>query len=294
MYIFSSISQVLNPKDINPTNIESYWSKFSSAVSVWLPKIAGALISSIIIYFVGSWLIKGIMKVLQKAFEKSNVEVSLRKFLTNLIRWTLNILLFVIVITQLGIQTSAFVAAIGAAGLAIGLSLQGSLSNFAGGVLILTLKPFRVGDYIESKSGEAGTVKEIDIFNTKLITPQNQLVVVPNGGLSNSSIINYSVLGTRRTWIDIGVAYDANLRTAKELLLETVSKNEYAFKEPAPEIVVTTLGDSAVNLSIRVSTTTENFWKMREQLIISCKEALDNAGISIPFPQQDVHIISKA
>lgn len=193
-------------------------------------------------------------------------------------------------ITQLGVQTSAFVAMIGAAGLAIGLALQGSLSNFAGGVLILFLKPFKVGDYISSDTGVSGTVKEIDIFNTKLITPQNQLVVVPNGTMSNSSITNYTQLGTRRTWFDIGVSYGANLKEAKQILMDVIEKNEYALKNPAPQVVVTELGDSAVNLSVRVTTSNEHFWTMNEQLIIDCKSALDSAGIEIPFPQRDIHI----
>ncbi|WP_277633265.1 mechanosensitive ion channel family protein [Avrilella dinanensis] len=193
-------------------------------------------------------------------------------------------------ITQLGVQTSAFVAMIGAAGLAIGLALQGSLSNFAGGVLILFLKPFKVGDYISSDTGVSGTVKEIDIFNTKLITPQNQLVVVPNGTMSNSSITNYTQLGTRRTWFDIGVSYGANLKEAKQILMDVIEKNEYALKNPAPQVVVTELGDSAVNLSVRVTTSNEHFWTMNEQLIIDCKSALDSARIEIPFPQRDIHI----
>ena len=199
-------------------------------------------------------------------------------------------MLFIVVVSQLGVQTSTFIAVIGAAGLAIGMSLQGSLSNFAGGVLILLFKPFRVGDYISSSSGVDGTVKVIDIFNTRLVTPQNQLVIIPNGELSNSNITNYSELGTRRTWFNIGVGYDTDLKAAKRLLLDTVSKNEFAFKEPAPDVVVTELGDSAINLSVRVTTSNENFWAMQEQLIIQCKEDLDKAGIEIPFPQTDVHI----
>ncbi|ULT25635.1 mechanosensitive ion channel family protein [Sphingobacterium sp. E70] len=192
------------------------------------------------------------------------------------------------------VQTSAFVAIIGAAGLAIGLALQGSLSNFAGGILILLLKPFRVGDYISSSANVSGTVNEIDIFNTKLTTPQNQQVVVPNGVLSNSSITNFTQLGTRRTWFDIGVAYNSDLKQAKEILLDVAQKNEFAFKEPAPQVVVTELGDSAINLSVRVSTSNANFWTMQEQLIIDSKEALDKAGIEIPFPQRDIHIRSNA
>ncbi|WP_211657574.1 mechanosensitive ion channel family protein [Parapedobacter composti] len=233
------------------------------------------------------------MRYLTGMFERRNVDLSLRKFLSTLVRWALNIILFILIITQLGVQTSAFVAMIGAAGLAIGLALQGSLGNFAGGILILTLKPFRVGDFIQSSNGESGTVKEIDIFATKLHTPQNQLVVVPNGSLSNSSITNFTQLGTRRTWFDIRVSYSADLRLAKQVLLEVIAKNEHAFTDPAPQIMVTQLGDSAVNLSVRVTTSNDKFWEMQEQLIIDCKAALDKAGIEIPFPQRDIHIRTK-
>ncbi|SEA64235.1 small conductance mechanosensitive channel [Arachidicoccus rhizosphaerae] len=273
-------------------NIDSYWTKFWDAAAVWGPKIAIALISTLLLYLIGSWLIRVILKYANKAFERRNMDISLKKFLQNMIRWTLNILLFILIVTQLGIQTSAFVAMIGAAGLAVGLALQGSLANFAGSVIILTLKPFKVGDYIESANGQSGTVKEIDIFATKLITPQNQLVIVPNGALSNASIINYSEMGSRRTWFDIGVSYVADLKQAKQILMDVVMNNKYAFKEPAPQIVVTELGDSAVNLSVRVSADNASFWDMREQLIIDCKAALDKAGIEIPFPQRDIHIIN--
>lgn len=143
-------------------------------------------------------------------------------------------MLFIVVISQMGVQTSAFIAVIGAAGLAIGLSLQGSLANFAGGVLILLFKPFRVGDYISSSSGVDGTVRLIDIFNTKLVTSQNQLVIIPNGELSNSNITNYTELGSRRTWFDISVSYSTSLKLAKSVLMRAVENNPYAFKDPAP------------------------------------------------------------
>ncbi|MBK1439418.1 mechanosensitive ion channel family protein [Parapedobacter sp. ISTM3] len=274
-------------------NIQGYWNNFLTAVAEWAPRLISAVISALLIYLIGSWLIKVLKRFMARAFERRNLDISLQRFLNNLISWVLNILLFIVVITQLGVQTSAFVAIIGAAGLAIGLALQGSLANFAGGVLILVLKPFRIGDFIQSSSGVSGTVKEIDIFNTKLNTPQNQLVVVPNGDLSNSSITNYTQLGTRRTWFDIRVAYSTDLRQAKEILLEVVKNNEFAYADPAPQIVVTELGDSAVNLSVRVTTSNENFWTMQEQLIIDCKAALDRAGIEIPFPQRDVHLYQK-
>ena len=271
-------------------NVEGKIEKFVDSAIAYAPILISSIISAGLILVLGLWLIRMVRRLVDRIFVKRDIDPSIRTFLGNLINWILKVMLFIVVVSQLGVQTSTFIAVIGAAGLAIGMSLQGSLSNFAGGVLILLFKPFRVGDYISSSTGVDGTVKVIDIFNTKLVTPQNQLVVIPNGELSNSNITNYTELGTRRTWFDIGVAYDADLRQAKEILLDCVQKNEYAFKDPAPDVVVTSLGDSAINLSVRVTTSNEHFWTMQEQLIISCKEALDAAGIEIPFPQTDIHI----
>ncbi|MFE2864585.1 mechanosensitive ion channel family protein [Sphingobacterium multivorum] len=182
----------MNNLEVN--DVQQHWNNFISSAIAWAPRIITAVISALLIYLIGSWIIRLIKRMIDKAFERRQMDVSLQRFLSNLISWILNILLFIVVVTQLGAQTSAFVAIIGAAGLAIGLALQGSLSNFAGGILILLLKPFRVCDYITSTTNIAGTVTEIDIFNTKLNTPQNRQVVVPNGVLSNSSITNYTNL----------------------------------------------------------------------------------------------------
>ncbi|PVH26939.1 mechanosensitive ion channel family protein [Sphingobacterium corticibacter] len=276
--------------NLNVPSLEHYWNQFVAAFVTWAPKALTAFVSAVIIYLVGTWLIRVAKRLLDKAFAKREMEPSLHRFLINLVGWALNILLFIVVVTQLGVQTSAFVAMIGAAGLAIGLALQGSLANFAGGILILLLRPFKVGDYISASSGISGTVREIDIFNTRLTTPQNQLVVVPNGQLSNSSITNYTQMGTRRTWFDIGVSYSADLKQAKNILYEVIGENEHAFIEPAPQVIVTELGDNAIILSVRVTTSNDKFWDMQEQLIIECKLALEKNGIEIPFPQTDIHI----
>ncbi|SDH54942.1 mechanosensitive ion channel family protein [Chryseobacterium taeanense] len=281
-------------KEFNLTNVQDNWENFISSAVTMAPRLITALVSAILIFIAGRWLIGIAKKLIAKAFIKKDVEISLQKFMLNVITWALNILLFIIVVTQLGVQTSAFVAMIGAAGLAIGLALQGSLANFAGGILILLLKPFKVGDYIEVKSGESGTVQEIDIFHTRLITPQNQMVVIPNGDVSNNSITNYTHLGTRRTWFNIGVSYDTDLKQAKDILLDVIKNNQYAFDDPAPQVVVTELGDSAVNLSVRATTSLDNFWTMNEELIINCKKALDDAGIEIPFPQRDLHVYQRS
>lgn len=274
----------------NLENVEGKIEKFIDSAIGYAPILISSIISAGLVLFLGLWLIRLVRKLVDKIFVRRDIDPSIRTFLGNLINWVLKVMLFIVVVSQLGVQTSTFIAVIGAAGLAIGMSLQGSLSNFAGGVLILLFKPFRVGDYISSSTGVDGTVKVIDIFNTRLVTPQNQLVIIPNGELSNSNITNYTELGTRRTWFDIGVSYDADLRKAKSILLDCIRSNEFAFTDPEPAVVVTSLGDSAINLSVRVTTSNENFWTMQEQLIISCKEALDKAGIEIPFPQTDIHI----
>lgn len=279
--------------DLKLNNIQQHWDTLITSAISWAPRIFTAVISALLIYLIGSWMIRMIKKLAAKGFKKRNMEASLQHFLLNIINWGLNILLFIVVVTQLGVQTSAFVAMIGAAGLAIGLALQGSLTNFAGGILILLLKPFKIGDFISTNSGASGTVQAIDIFHTKLVTPQNHLIVIPNGVVSNNSITNFTQLGTRRTALDIGVAYDADLKKTKDILMEVIKNNQHTLTDPAPQVVVTTLGDSAINLSIRVSSSTENFWKMNEELIIDCKEALDKAGIGIPFPQRDVHVYNK-
>ena len=263
--------------------------KVLDLIEKWTPEVIGAILSATLIYLGGGWFIKIIRKLINRAMERRNVEISLRKFINNLIKWVLNIILFILVITQLGVQTSTFVAMIGAAGLAVGLALQGSLSNFAGGILILTLKPFKIGDYIESSTGISGTVLEIDIFNTRLNTPQNQMVFVPNGALSNSNITNYTQMGSRRTWFNIAISYDADLYKVKELLMDVANNDPVAFKEPAPQIVVTELGSNAVNISVRVTTATEKFSEMQERLMINCKAALADADIEI-FPPQGISI----
>ena len=280
-------------QDTAMESIQGHWENLTASAIAWAPKIISAIISALLIYLIGLWLIRMIKRFAAKSFERRKLDVSLQQFLNNLINWGLNIILFIVVVTQLGVQTSAFVAIIGAAGLAVGLALQGSLANFAGGVLILILKPFRVGDFIESSSGISGTVVGIDIFNTKLATPQNQLVVAPNGELSNSSVTNYTQLGTRRTWFNIGVSYSSDLKQAKDILMDVIKNNEYAFSDPAPQVMVTELGDGAVNLSIRVTTSNDDFWTMREQLIVDCKAALDKAGVEIPVPQRDIHVFQK-
>lgn len=258
-----------------------------------LPDLAANIIVALITLAVGLWLIGFINRMLRKFFEKKDYDLALESFLQSFINVALKVLLFVLVITQLGVQSSSLIAAVGAAALAIGLALQGSLSNFAGGVLILIFKPFKVGDWI-SAQGVDGSVQEINIFYTKITTFGNQTAVVPNGNLSNDNIINYNALPERRDNIKVGIGYGSNIKKAKDILLQICADNEDISKEPVPEVYVDGLGDSSVNLTLRFWADTSVFWPAHFYVIEEAKNRFDAAGIEIPFPQRDVHVKGEA
>ena len=217
---------------------------------------------------------------------KRQYDITLSKFLADILLWTMRIVLFVAVIGQLGIGTSSFVAILGAMGLAIGLSLQGSLSNFAGGMLIIMFKPFRVGDFIEAQ-GVAGTVEEIQIFVTKLTNSNNQVIFVPNGALSNGNIMNYSAAGTRRANITFTVSYDSDLKKVKEILHSILAKDKRVLKDPKPGVVVTGLVDNGVTMAVRPWATNADFWEMNSDVLQNMKLELYEAGIDIqPFVKE--------
>ena len=245
------------------------------------------LVSALILGFVGWWVIKLINIGVAKFFERKDYDRTLETFLEDFINNGLKVLLFVMVITQVGVETSSLIAMLGAAGLALGLALQGSLSNFAGGILILIFKPFKVGDFI-SAQGSEGTVKQITVFNTKLVTFGNQEVIIPNGNLSNDKITNYSSEGVGRENLVIGISYDSSIQKAKDLIIELCEADENILTEEGKEamVVVTELADSSVNLSIRYWTTTETFWPTKFKMIEHIKAAFDREGIEIPFPHR--------
>ena len=245
------------------------------------------LVSALILGFVGWWVIKLINIGVAKFFEKKDYDRTLETFLEDFINNGLKVLLFVMVITQVGVETSSLIAMLGAAGLALGLALQGSLSNFAGGILILIFKPFKVGDFILAQGSE-GTVKQITVFNTKLVTFGNQEVIIPNGNLSNDKITNYSSEGVRRENLVIGISYSSSIQKAKDLILELCAADENILTEEGKEamVVVTELADSSVNLSVRYWTTTETFWPTKFKMIENIKAAFDREGIEIPFPHR--------
>ncbi|MBC8767196.1 mechanosensitive ion channel [Arenibacter sp. BSSL-BM3] len=253
-----------------------------------LPGLATSLITAALTFIIGLWIIRLINRMVRKFFLKADYDPSLESFLQSFISIGLKLMLFVLVITQLGVQSSSLVAIIGAAGLAVGLALQGSLANFAGGVLILLFKPFKVGDFI-SAQGVDGTVKEISIFTTKISTFGNQMAIVPNGQLSNNNIINYNTQSTRRDKIAIGIGYSSNIKLAKEILLEICAENANILKDPAPEVYVAELGDSSVNLSLRFWARNDVFWAAHFHVMEELKSRFDAAGIEIPFPQRVIH-----
>jgi len=217
----------------------------------------------------------------------------LKNFLLAVTGVILKILVIITAASQLGIEMTSFIAILGAAGLAIGLALQGSLANFAGGVLIILLKPFRIGDWIEAQ-GVSGSVKEISIFYTKINTFGNQLAVIPNGDLSNNNVINYTVEGTRKDALTFRVGYDNNIKEAKDILMKLMEEQEGIFEDPAPQVVVHTLADNCVNLSARFWATNDDFWGCHWYTIEEAKARLEAAGMNIPFPQRDVHFFDES
>lgn len=254
-----------------------------------LPDLAVNILVALLTLIAGLWVIRVINRALRRFFKKKDYDLALESFLQSFISIALKILLFVLVITQLGVQSSSLIAAVGAAGLAIGLALQGSLSNFAGGVLILIFKPFKVGDFV-SAQGVDGTVREITIFYTKLTTFGNQVAIIPNGKLSNDNVINYNAMPTRRDNVKIGIGYGSNIKVAKDILLQICAEDERIDTEPAPEVYVDGLGDSSVNLTLRFWADTSVFWPAHFHVIEEAKKRFDAADIEIPFPQRDIHV----
>jgi small conductance mechanosensitive channel len=244
---------------------------------------------AVITLVLGLWLIKFLGKAFARALEKSKIDVSLEKFLLSLVRIILQVLLVITVISMLGVEMTSFIAILGAAGLAVGLALQGSLANFAGGVLILFFKPFKVDDFIEAQ-GYLGKVSAIQVFNTILKTPDNKTIVIPNGVLSNGSITNFTTESQRRIEWTFGIGYDDDLRKAKEILHELIKADTRILPEPAPMVAVSELGDSSVNFVARVWVNAADYWNVYYAMQESVKLSFDEKGISIPFPQRDVHV----
>ncbi len=246
---------------------------------------------ALVVFFIGVQVIKLVRGIVRRSLKRGNADIGVSQFLDSFIKTVLYILLLFMIASGFGLDATSVVALLGSAGVAIGLAIQGSLSNFAGGVLILLLKPFRVDDYIKvDNDGHEGTVKEIQLFYTKLSTPNNHVVIIPNGTLSNSSILNMSTLTERRMDILVGISYDADIRQAREVIMKVLEEDESVLATKDRRVFVDTLADSGVNLNVRCWADNETYWECKWRITEKIKYALDEAGISIPYPQLDVHI----
>ena len=278
----------MEQKDVYLNDFQSFFGKFMDKIIGFLPSLIGA----IIVLFVGVWICRLIRKFVRRLMIARSVDITIQNFVNELLRWVLYIILFLTVIQKVGVPVSSFLGALAAAGVAIGLALQGSLSNFAGGIMLLILKPFRIGDSIEVK-GHLGTVERIGMFYTTIIKFGNERVIIPNGPLFSDNIINYSQNPTRRDNIIVGIGYGSDLKKAKEILYSLTQSCPTALQDPAPVVYVNELADSSVNFTLRVWSKTEHYWDTHFYLIEQIKLTFDKEGIEIPFPQRDVHIISQ-
>jgi len=266
-------------------NFSDLSSQITDLVFTYAPKLVGA----IVVYIIGNMIIKWMVKKIDKVMEKRETDDSLKPFLRSLFGALLKTLLIISVLGMLGVEMTSFIAILGAAGLAVGMALSGTLQNFAGGVVILLFKPYRVNDFIEAQ-GYTGVVKEIQIFTTILLTPDNKTVIIPNGSLATGSLINYSAEPTRRVDFSYGIAYGDSVQKAREIIMGVIATDDRILKDPEPFIGLGELADSSVNLSTRVWVKTEDYWGVFFTMNEKVYEALDQGGISIPFPQVDVHM----
>ncbi len=273
-------------EQLSKQNLEKLIDYLLEAAVSYLPKVALALL----VLIIGLWLIRRIVKMTAFALNNSANDPSLTKFVSSLVSIGLKLVLLVVIASMLGVATTSLVAILGAAGLAVALALQGSLSNFAGGVLILVLRPFRYGDFIEAQ-GSSGTVKDIQIFHTVLHTADNRVVIIPNGALINDIIVNYTREPTRRVDFVFGIGYDDDITAAKNLIRSIVNDDPRIMKDPEPLVVVSEIADSSVNLTVRVWADTAEYWNVKFDVTERVKLAFDDKGITIPYPQQQLHLV---
>lgn len=251
-----------------------------------------SLLSAIVVLLMGLWVIKRILKVVEMGMSKKNVEITLRSFLISFIGMILKAILVVIFASMVGIETASLIALLGAAGLAVGLALQGSLANFAGGILILFFKPFKVEDVIEVQ-GYVGRVMDIQIFNTILVTLDNQRVIIPNGILSNGCVKNLFAEETRRVDLTFGISYDDDLLKAKAIIQSVIDANNLILKDPSADVFISEHADSSIKILVRPWTKSENYWPVYFGMMEEVKLAFDRENITIPYPQRDVHLIQQ-
>ncbi len=264
--------------------------KLIATVTKSAVEIGLKIILVLTIYIVGRWLIKYVLRIQKKLMDRRNADISLRVFLNNLTQITLMLVLIIIIISILGIDTTSFVALFASAGIAIGMALSGTLQNFAGGVMILAIKPFKVGDFIEAQ-GQSGSVKEIRLFHTILNTPDNKTIIIPNGGISTGIINNYSHESNRRIEWTFGIAYGQDYDQAKALLSRLIEKESRILRDPAWLIALKTLNSSSVDIVVRAWAPSEEYWNVYFSINEQVYKSFGQAGINIPYPQLDVHIV---
>ena len=266
-------------------NTEEIADQITQMALFYGPKLIGA----IVVWIIGGWVIKAIGRGVEKALNKSKTDASLTPFLTGLVNGLLRVMLIITVLGMLGIEMTSFIAILGAAGLAVGMALSGTLQNFAGGVMILIFKPFKKGDVIEAQ-GYTGSVSEIQIFNTIMKTPDNKTIIIPNGGLSTSSMINYSTEATRRVDWTIGIAYGDDADKAREVIKRLCDEDSRIFKDPEVFIAVSALADSSVNFAVRAWVNAPDYWGVHFDLNEKVYKTFESEGLNIPYPQMDVHL----
>ena len=260
-----------------------------NTIYLYLTTYGLSIIAAVVIFVVGRWLAKVISKLVATMMTKAKVDTSLVSFMQGLSYIALLVFVVIAALAKLGIETASFIVVLGAAGLAIGLALQGSLANFASGVLILIFKPFKIGDFVEL-AGTTGTVKQIQIFNTTLNSPDNLRIIIPNAKVTGDKIINYTANGTRRVDLSVGVSYDDDLENAKHIIEDILSGDGRILKDPAPTVAVSELADSSVNFVVRPWVKCEDYWSIYFDMTSKIKLALDNNHITIPYPQIDIHV----
>lgn len=274
-----------NEKSGKNMNTEEVISQATEMTLHYGPKLVGA----ILVWIIGGWIIKAIGTGVNKALEKSGTDPSLRPFLMGMVNGLLKVMLVITVLGMLGIEMTSFIAILGAAGLAVGMALSGTLQNFAGGVMILIFKPFKVGDVLEAQ-GFTGSVAEIQIFNTIMKTPDNKTIIIPNGGLSTSSMVNYSTEAKRRVDWTIGIAYGDDVDKAREVIKRLCDEDDRILKDPEVFIAVSALADSSVNFAVRAWVNAPDYWGVHFDLNEKVYKTFEGEGLNIPFPQMDVHV----
>ena len=266
--------------------------KIIDLITIWLTTYSMKIVTAVLIFVIGKWVAQKLTRLFLKLPEKNKVDVTLSRFLESIVYYTLLVGVMIAAAGQLGINTTSFIAIVGAAGLAIGLALKDSLSNFSSGVMLILFQPFRVSDFVTA-GGVSGKVMRIDLFNTTLNTPDNQRVIVPNANITNGVITNVTANDTRRVDLVISIGYGDDIVLTKQVLDRIVKADERVLKNPAPTIAVSALADSSVNFVVRPWVKTDDYWKVYYDLTEKIKLTFDQEGISIPFPQQDVHLFQE-